>query len=147
MSDKKPFEIARETIKQLTLRKLPPTPLNYQSIYNEIAGIPSAQAFPSDTLRDIVRALPVKTPGQQRQKGLLESAVDRMNWDALKSALVGYGGFVPADADESAPRAGAAPALTQEFFGQMAKLLDYARPALGTEDDRFVVQTDNLVKA
>jgi hypothetical protein len=40
MNDKKPFEIARETLKQLTVRKLPPIPINYQNLYNEIAGIP-----------------------------------------------------------------------------------------------------------
>ena len=71
MTEKKPFEIARETLKQLTARKLVPTPLNYQSIYNEIAGIPQMPPFPVDTLRDIAKALPAKTPGQQRQKGLL----------------------------------------------------------------------------
>jgi len=32
MSGKKPFEIARETLKQITARKLLPTPINYQSI-------------------------------------------------------------------------------------------------------------------
>lgn len=154
MTEKKPFEVARETLKQLTARKLVPTPLNYQSIYNEIAGIPQVQPFPVDTLRDIAKALPAKTPGQQRQKGLLESAVDRMNWDGVKTALVGYGGFVPstAEADASAT-AGApvrdygAPALTPEFFGQIARLIEYARPAFGEDDERFMVQTDALIKA
>jgi diguanylate cyclase len=46
MSEKKPFEIARETLKQLTVRKLPPTPINYQTLYNEIAGIPQAPQKP-----------------------------------------------------------------------------------------------------
>ncbi|MGQ0710338.1 MAG: diguanylate cyclase [Rhodoferax sp.] len=147
MSEKKPFEIARETLKQLTARKLVPTPLNYQNIYNEIAGIPQIQAFPSDTLREIVRALPVKTPGQQRQKGLLESAVERMSWESLKTALIGYGGFASSDADTDSARPVSAPALTQEFFAQIARLIDFARPALGEEDDRFVAQTDMLLKA
>ena len=155
MTEKKPFEIARETLKQLTARKLVPTPLNYQSIYNEIAGIPQVQPFPADTLRDIAKALPAKTPGQQRHKGLLESAVDRMNWDGVKTALVAYGGFVPATADTEsvgavapgATREGAAPALTPEFFGQIARLIEYARPAFGEDDERFALQTDALIKA
>ncbi len=147
MSDKKPFEIARETLKQLTTRKLVPTPLNYQSIYNEIAGIPQVQAFPSDTLREIVRALPVKTPGQQRQKGLLESSVERMSWESFKTALIGYGGFASTESDPEPSRVVSAPALTQEFFAQLARLIDFARPALGDEDDRFVLQTDTLIKA
>jgi hypothetical protein len=45
MSEKKPFEIARETLKQLTTQKLAPTPANYQAIYNEIAGIPVIRPF------------------------------------------------------------------------------------------------------
>lgn len=156
MTEKKPFEIARETLKQLTARKLVPTPLNYQSIYNEIAGIPQVQPFPVDTLRDIAKALPAKTPGQQRHKGLLESAVDRMNWDGVKTALVAYGGFVPALADGESASAGAAtpardgaaaPALTPEFFGQIARLIEYARPAFGDDDERFAVQTEALIKA
>ena len=39
-----PSEIARETLKALALRKLLPTPENYQSIYNEIAGIGASTA-------------------------------------------------------------------------------------------------------
>lgn len=154
MTEKKPFEIARETLKQLTARKLVPTPLNYQSIYNEIAGIPQLPPFPVDSLRDIAKALPAKTPGQQRQKGLLESAVDRMNWDGVKSALVAYGGFAPLQADSAgevpaatATREFSAPALTQEFFGQIARLIEYARPAFGDDDERFMLQTDALLKA
>jgi diguanylate cyclase len=153
MTEKKPFEIARETLKQLTARKLVPTPLNYQSIYNEIAGIPQVQPFPVDTMREIAKALPAKTPGQQRQKGLLESAVDRMNWDGVKTALIGYGGFAPTDVESgntvpaSMAREVTAPALTPEFFGQIARLIEYARPAFGEDDERFQIQTDALVKA
>ena len=46
MSEMKPFEIARETLKQLTARKLPPTPANYQTLYNEIGGIALVPPFP-----------------------------------------------------------------------------------------------------
>ena len=97
MSEKKAFEIARETIKQLTQRKLPPTPVNYKNIYNDIAGIPAVDAFPVNELREIAQALPIKTPGQQKQRGLLESSIERMNWDGVKAALAAYGGFVPAN--------------------------------------------------
>ncbi len=159
MSEKKPFEIARETLKQLTTRKLAPTPLNYQSIYNEIAGIPQIPHFPMDTLRDIATALPAKTPGQQKQRGLLEYAIDRMNWDGVKSALVAYGGFVPANASDAMPSGPAplsatsstdtannAPALTADFLAQMGRLIEYALPALGTDDERFREQTTTLLK-
>lgn len=40
-----------------------------------------------------------------------------------------------------------APALTAAFFQQMARLIEYTLPALGTDDDRFNVQTQVLLKA
>ena len=103
MTDKTPFEIARETLKQLTARKLAPTPMNYQRLYSEIAGLPIEPAFPADRLRDIATALPTKTPGQQRQRGLLESAINNLNWDGVKNALMAYGGFSPSVADSPTP--------------------------------------------
>ena len=156
MSEKKSFEVARETLKQLTARKLAPTPVNYKAIYNEIAGIPSVEHFPAQELRGIAAVLQAKTPGQQRQKGLLESAIDRMNWDGVRAALVAYTGFMPAGGADAAPvhaavgaaHAGteATPALTNEFLSQMGRLIEYAQPALGADDERFVEQSKQLIK-
>lgn len=155
MSEKKPFEIARETLKQLTTQKLAPTPANYQAIYNEIAGIPLVVPFPAETLRDIAKALPVKTPGQQKQRGLLDYAIDRLNWEGVKTALVAYGSFPPLTGDDKpsaavVPKNGlnaSAPALTTEFLGQMGRLIEYTQPALGTDDERFSELTKNLTSA
>ena len=157
MSEKKSFEVARETLKQLTARKLPPTPLNYKNIYNEIAGIPTVEHFPTRELKDIAQALPAKTPGQQRQRGLLESSIDRMQWDGIKSALVAYGGFSPPSGElsgavsQAAAPAGAVPPqaswLSTEFLSQMGRLIEYTQPALGTDDVQFTEQTNQLVKA
>ena len=137
MIDKKPFEIARETLKQLTVRKMAPTPANYQAIYSEVAGVLIEPAFPADRLRDIAQALPTKTPGQQKQRGLLDSAIGQLNWEGVKNALMAYGGFsppaippVPATAITASPAAQladgflqpsnasvlTAPALTADFF-------------------------------
>jgi len=168
MADKTPFEIARETLKQLTTQKLPPTPLNYQRIYSEIAQLPIEPPFPADRLHEISAALPTKTPGQQKQKGLLDSAINARNWDGVKNALMAYGGFSPPPAKQgepvaladSAPRPAppievksdvaaplSAPALTAEFFGQIARLIEYATPAFGHDDERLAQQTQELVKA
>lgn len=155
MSEKKPFEIARETLKQLTTQKLAPTPANYQAIYNEIAGISVTVPFPAETLRDIAKALPVKTPGQQKQRGLLDYAIDRLNWEGVKTALVAYGSFPPLTGDDKpaatvAPKTGlgaSAPALTAEFLGQMGRLIEYTQPALGADDERFSELTKNLTSA
>ena len=166
MNDKKPFEIARETLKLLTTRKLAPTPLNYQSIYSEVAGVPVEPPFPADRLRDIANALPTKTPGQQKQRGLLVSAVEQLNWSGVKNALMAYGGFSPPAVappanDVSAKPAVAAeptatplmastqgaPALTADFFEQIARLIEFALPALGHDDERFTEQAKTLLKA
>ena len=162
MTEKKPFEIARETLKQLTVRKLAPTPANYQAIYCEVAGIPVDPPFPVERLRDISQSLPTKTPGQQRQRGLLDSAIGQLSWTGVKNALMAYGGFSPpapepapgdtrgTAATISAPTAqlsSSAPALTSEFFEQIARLIEYALPALGHDDARFNEQTQSLLKA
>ena len=157
MDNRKPFEIARETLKQLTARKMTPTPANYQMIYSEVAGVPTEAPFPADRLRDIAQALPTKTPGQQKQRGLLDSAIRQLNWEGVKSALMAYGGFSPPPAVESlasvAPQVApvlssvSAPALTTDFLEQIARLIEYALPALGTDDARFSEQTQTLLTA
>ena len=161
MIAKKPFEIARETLRQLTARKLAPTPINYQAIYNEVAGVATDPPFPADRLRDIAQALPTKTPGQQKQRALLDSAIGQLNWDGVKSALMAYGGFSPPAADPatatpstgvpmpgaSAPGDVSAPALTFDFLLQMARLIEFTLPALGSDDARFNEQTQTLLKA
>jgi diguanylate cyclase len=170
MAEKTSFEIARETLKQLTLRKLPPTPLNYQKIYSEIAQLPMEPPFPTERLHEIAIALPTKTPGQQKQRGLLESAINQLNWDGVKTALMHYGGFSPpapeptrpvgtllpeaqrsiaAKSIELAPEPASitAPALTLDFFGQIARMIEFAMPALGQDDERFTEQTQSVLKS
>ena len=159
MNDLKPFEIARETLRQLTARKLAPIPANYAAVYSEVAGVAMEPPFPMDRLRDISQALPTKTPGQQKQRGLLDSAIGQLNWEGVKSALMAYGGFSPPAATPAAtvlapaPRVDSisptvsAPALTEEFLEQIARLIEYTLPALGADDVRFTEQTQTLLKA
>jgi len=152
MTEKKPFEIARETLKQLTTRKLLPTPVNYQSIYNEIAGVPHVQPFPEEPLRLIAQALPTRNPGQEKQKGLLEYAIGQRNWPGVQNALLGYIGFaLPGGTPhESAPEPVApiasVPAFTAEFMEQIARLVEYSLPALGSDDARFQEQVTKLLQ-
>ncbi len=156
-SQKKPFEIAREALRQLTVRKLVPTPQNYQTVYNEIAAIPDVQPFPEAALRQIAAELPVKNPGQERQLALLESAIGRRSWAGVQNALVVYAGFAsPAGGSEATTAAtligggtspSSAPALTTGFLEQIARLIEYTQPALGDEDARFNEQTQTIVSA
>jgi len=150
MSDKKPFEIARETLKQITARKLVPTPVNYQSIYNEIAGLPNVQPFPEAPLRQIAQALPARNPGQEKQKSLLDYAIGQRNWQGVQNALVSYSGFVMSPGAQGEGIAGAQTppaALTREFFEQIARMIEYLMPGLGSDDPRFLQQAQTFLKS
>ncbi len=166
MAERNVPELARETLKQLIGRKLTPTPANYRDVFNEIARLPNDPPFPLDELRKIAQLLPARTPGQIKQKGLFEYAINQLNWAGVRDALVAYGGFIPrnlAETSSSAQVAGAepgaaasvpssairtgAPALTAEFLEQIARLIEFVRPALGTDDARFTEQTNEMLQA
>jgi len=82
-----PSEIARETLKRLTLQRTLPTPDNYRTIYHEIAGTLATESFPEKSLKSLVAALPRKSADQARYARQMESAIGDRNWEALKGAL------------------------------------------------------------
>ncbi len=171
MAEKNVPELARETLRQLIARKLTPSPNNYRDVFNEIARLPNEPPFPLEELRKIAQLLPARTPGQIKQKSLFEYAINQLNWTGVRDSLVAYGGFAPRNGAEpsgSAPAAGAdpdvdtgasasapliapartgAPALTAEFMEQIARLIEFVRPALGTDDARFTEQTNEMLLA
>ncbi len=163
MSGKTVPELARDTLKQLATRKLAPTPANYLMVFNEIGGVRAETPFPAEQLRRIAQDLPAVTPGQQKQRSLLEYAISQLNWAGVHSALVAYGAFRPkgngddsgfgavqaADSSAAPPvsvSSPAAPALTADFLEQIARLIEFARPALGSDDARFAEQTKELLQ-
>ena len=163
MAEKTVPELARDTLKQLVLRKMAPTPANYQAIFNEIGGLTSTPPFPVAQLRRIAQDLPAKTPGQQKQRSLFEYAVTQLSWEGVYNALLAYASFSPKSNVEHsghgalahsesalvphAPHSSAAvPALTADFLEQIARLIEFARPALGSDDARFTEQTQELLR-
>ncbi len=145
VAEKKPSEIARDTLKLLMTRKLAPNPGNFRTVYHEVAGTPDAPPFPGDALRHLVQALPQRTPAQQRHRVHLDSAVAQQNWHDLQSALVAY---INA-ANVQAPAA-VAPKIepsSGEFLQQLARLVENAMPALGNDDARFADQATQLLAA
>ncbi|MFZ4287914.1 GGDEF domain-containing protein [Variovorax sp. HJSM1_2] len=149
MSELSPNEIARETLKQLATKKLAPTPENYQTLYHEIAGTLPPAFFPSEPLRKIAAVLPAKNPGQQKQLGLLTSAIGQRSWDGVQNALIGFAGFgmAPAPQADAAVVGRANPALTAEFMEQVARLIENVQPALGLDDERFNMATKEVLGA
>ena len=86
-----PFEIARETLRLLAVRRIPPSPENYQTLYHEIAGTkPGGGLFPEAQLRSLAAALPKASPDQLRLARQLEEAVKSANWDDYKKHLADF---------------------------------------------------------
>lgn len=157
MATRTPHEIARETVKQLTARKLAPTPENFQSVYCEIAGTKPLVPFPLEPMRQMTKALPTQSPGQQRLVAQLENAISMHNWDNVQKALVAYVHLGPAKTPVHAPVAVGAPAaasvpsglgsaLPPDLCEQMARIVDHALPAVGNDDQKLLEQAQDLVR-
>jgi diguanylate cyclase len=82
-----PSEIARETLRQLAMRRIPPTPDNYLTLYNEISGHKTAEVFPVNALKQLAATLPASSTEQVRFGRLLDTAISAGSWDALREAL------------------------------------------------------------
>lgn len=86
-----PFEIARETLRLLAVRRVPPTPDNYLTLYQEISGVKVApESFPEKQLRSLAAALPKATPDQLRLARSLDDAVKASNWEDYQNRLVEF---------------------------------------------------------
>lgn len=79
-------EIARETIKQMALRRVEPTPANYETIYNEIAGIAAKETL-SGAIRKALKQLPNSQNEQANWINRWEKLLKQENWAALPEIL------------------------------------------------------------
>lgn len=83
-------EIARETLKQLMLRRVPPTPDHYEAIYHEIARTPEAERL-HPGLRQIVEmlaAFPRQSAEMQQQLVLLQNSAHTEDWPLFSKTLL-----------------------------------------------------------
>ena len=87
-----PAEIARETLRQMMLRRMAPSPDNYRAIYNEIAGIVDkpSENFPERELRALLQILPKDTTAQQGLARQVDQSLKNRDWNALKQSLAGF---------------------------------------------------------
>ena len=148
MADRQPSEIARETLKQLAIRRLAPTPDNYLALYDEIAGIRTPPPFPDGPLQPILRVLRSQTLAQRRLLGQLERAVDNRDWTSLQSVMVGYAnlGLNPATAEPVAAETTALTILPEDLAELLARLIDNTLPALGEDDARVHEMAQQLTQ-
>ncbi|MBY0578107.1 MAG: GGDEF domain-containing protein [Burkholderiales bacterium] len=84
-----PSEIARETLKALSTRRIAPTPDNYQTIYNEIAGLPSESGNleVEKILERVLKDSPPASPEIAKAADLLRKALAEKDEGSMETAL------------------------------------------------------------
>jgi len=82
-----PTEVARETLRRLALRRIAPTPDNYQTLYQEIVGAPAGAAAgaskaPSaaSALAALAGEIEAQHPALASQAASLARAIDKQDW-------------------------------------------------------------------
>ncbi|MCM8595870.1 diguanylate cyclase [Accumulibacter sp.] len=148
-----PLEIARETLRQLALRKLAPTPANYQTFYNEVARLPNVAGFPEASLRQLADQLAAKASAKEAGVARLRAAIGARSWSGVCEAIVAL--VIPDRAtlepvEQAAPPAGepAAPAeLTSNLLERLRRLVEILLPALGKEDEWLSGHAQRLLEA
>lgn len=148
MAERNPSDLARETLKQLAVRRMAPTPENFRLVYDEMAGVRSPAPFPEGQLRQILRVVPGQTPTQRRLLDQFEKAVGAHDWSALQAVLVGYAklGLGGAAMSEAAPSAEPSVTLPVELTEQLARLIDNTLAGLSTDDARVHMLGEQLVE-
>lgn len=146
MQQKTPSDFAREALRQLAIRKLPPTPSNYQECYNEIAGIKNGAGFPEAQLRQIALTLIAHNSSQQEQLAQLDAAILRHSWLGVEAALAA---FAKAGAEPGSSSGPGSPANTPIFAGELltklAQMIESMLPALEGDDVGFSDQVLGLL--
>lgn len=79
-------DIARETIKQIALRRVEPTPENYAQIYQEVSGKP-AKDDAAAALRKALKQLPRDTLEQTNWVNRWEKVLKNEQWQGLTELL------------------------------------------------------------
>lgn len=87
-----PTEVARETLRRLALRKIAPTPDNYQTLYEEIVGKPSAPPDsaadgPAAALSGLVADLNLHHPELHATVEVLAGALRKGDWKECRKQL------------------------------------------------------------
>ncbi|MDR0226578.1 MAG: GGDEF domain-containing protein [Burkholderiaceae bacterium] len=141
MAERSVSELARETLRQLALNRLPPTPENYTRLYEQAAGVPGPASFPQTQMRHIHALLPAQTPAQKRLHEQLGTAIEASDWQGLRQAIAAY-----ANASLQPPTAAARPvelpapraieALPEDLAQQLARRMEALLPLLETQDGK-----------
>jgi len=141
-----PQGIARETVKRLTERRLPPTPDNFQTVYHEVAGTRPLRPFPMEQLGKIAKQLPEETPAQRRVRSQFHKAISMHSWDDLEKVVVAAMGKVTPENAPPLVEVIEESRLPAEVMEQLARMVEHMAPALDGADPRIHDQAAELVR-
>ena len=130
---KNPSDLAREALKRLAVRHLPPTPANFQACYDELAGVACSSAFPEGQLRELAGALTAHNAAQETRLASLQAAIGKRSWQGVREALVA---FARAGNERSSAAVQLA-TLPPDFAGKLARFIECGLPALGDDNQRL----------
>lgn len=84
-----PTDVARETLKLLSTRRVAPTPENYQKIYCEVSGEPGGTEVQNvdRALQKVLQDLARKTPALRQAVAVIDKAIANHDWKGLESGL------------------------------------------------------------
>jgi len=84
-----PIEIARQTLMQLTQRKIPPTPDNFRSVYDEIAGVRSVDKSQElgKTLEKVLFEAGKHKPKYIAAAQAMSPMIEKGEWSKLEEQL------------------------------------------------------------
>ena len=87
-----PTEVARETLRRLAMRRISPTPDNYQKLFDEIVGGPSTPADPNTpsattALVGLVMDLNLQYPELAEPLETLDQAIRKGDWTQCRKQL------------------------------------------------------------
>lgn len=129
-----PSEIAREALRRLATRRIPPTPDNYRTLYHEIAGTAEGEEFPERALKALAGRLPRATPEQARFGQQLDAAIAAKDWANLTAATLAVLKALEAEPLDWAE-------LINEMLGQMERRHSGLTPAKKREAVSHILES------
>lgn len=144
----RPSEIAREALRRLAEKLLPPTPANFQACYNEIANLPNAVPFPEPQLRQLAGALIARGDAQQGALRDLDAAIGRRSWQGVQDAIVAFVDTETLSAAGRIPPPLVMPptSLPPAFAARLARFIEVVQPALGEGDEGLQAGVDEMLQ-
>lgn len=89
MTTHNPIDTARETLKQLTLRKLLPTPDNFERVFYELIGEPvNGRNKLAELLLRAYESLPAEDPSAKIAMAKLRRAIDDEKWELVPQLTI-----------------------------------------------------------